>query len=137
MRFEIGFSGHANIRSLHPSTIEITRDAELTLAGDCVVGVRSKYACADVPDSLKSRLRDSATRVRIGIHVDGMLFEADARGDPAISLTHERDIVIRRSAFVCPRTLAVGCDAASDAIPREMIHSLRDARTRGTLSITV
>ncbi|MGI0066726.1 MAG: DUF371 domain-containing protein, partial [Nitrosotalea sp.] len=39
MRFEISFHGHENVRSLHPKSIEITTDPNLTVNGDCIVGV--------------------------------------------------------------------------------------------------
>lgn len=137
MRFEVGFFGHANIRSLHPRTIEITRDSDLTPGGDCVVGVGADRACSDIPAEMGDRLRDPHARVEIAIRVGKMIFELAGRGDPAISLTHTRDIVMRQSGFVCPRTLAVGCDAASDSVPREMVSALRDPDARGTLSIRV
>ncbi|HEY0579995.1 MAG TPA: DUF371 domain-containing protein, partial [Candidatus Nitrosocosmicus sp.] len=33
---EIVFQGHPNVQSLHSRTIEITKDRELTLNGDCI-----------------------------------------------------------------------------------------------------
>jgi hypothetical protein len=47
------------------------------------------------------------------------------------------DIVIRKSEFVCPRTLAVKCNKASDLIPREMVLLLQDPKTKGTFTITI
>jgi len=37
MRFDIKFSGHKNIRSTHKNTIEITKDPNLTINGDCII----------------------------------------------------------------------------------------------------
>lgn len=122
---------------MHTGTIEITRDSELTPSGDCVIGVNANYACADIPDKLKTKLQDASTRVFFKIIVDNMVFELNGYGNPAISLGHERDIVIRRSTFVCPRTLAVGADAAAEAISREMVRVLRNPNARGTLLISV
>lgn len=136
MNFEIMFSGHKNIRSLHTGTIELTRDSDLTPSGDCVIGVNADCACADIPGELRAKLQDASAKIMFTITVDGMAFELEGRGNPAISLVHERDIVIRRSTFVCPRTLAVGANAAADAIPRQMVGALRDPASRGTLLIT-
>ena len=55
MRFEIQFSGHENIRSNHKKTIEITKEAELTLRGDCIIGVCATSSCFDLPSSLKGK----------------------------------------------------------------------------------
>ncbi|MEK6831922.1 MAG: DUF371 domain-containing protein, partial [Thermoproteota archaeon] len=52
-------------------------------------------------------------------------------------LTHLEDIVIRKSDFVCPRTLAVKCNKSSDLIPREMILLLQNPKTQGTFTIII
>lgn len=135
MRFEVGFCGHPNVLSTHKKTIEITRETALTPRGDCIVGVGAESACADLPDELKSRLRDPGRPVRIAIEVGGLRFEAEGVGHKGLTLTHASDIVVRKSRFVCPRTLAVGSDKASDDVPRDMVRLLRDPGARGVFSI--
>ena len=63
MKFEIGFTGHENIRSLHTKTIEITKEANLTPSGDCIVGVNASCGCKDIPAELKKKLQDPNARV--------------------------------------------------------------------------
>jgi hypothetical protein len=38
---------------------------------------------------------------------------------------------------VCPRTLAVNCDKASDSIPRKLVQILQNPKTRGVFSIEI
>ncbi len=137
MRFEISFTGHQNIRSLHQRTIEITRDPDLTPGGDCIVGVNASAACGDLPDGLKKRLQDPQTTARFSIVVGGQTFSFEGRGHPGLELSHPGDIVIRKSAFTCPRTVAVKSDKASDSLPRDMIRALRDPKTTGSLVIEI
>ena len=137
MRVEIEFSGHENIRSNHKRTIEITKESHLTPRGDCIVGVNANSSCADLPPLLKAKLRDPNVQVRISILVDGNEFTISGRGHPDLILTHTEDIVIRMSNFLCPRTLAINCDKASDQIPREMIQLLQKPETRGIFRIDV
>ena len=137
MRFEITFSGHHNIRSLHPKTVEITTESELTPRGDCIVGVNASAGCDGIPAEMKERLRDPETRILFGITAGGLSFRFEGRGHPGLELSHPTDIVVRKSGFVCPRTAAVGADRASDSIPREMVRLLQDPRTRGTLTILI
>jgi len=137
VRFEISFSGHENIRSLHQKTIEITRDPDLSTRGDCIVGVRASSGCAGIPDRLKERLRDPGSTVRFRIEVAGRAFSFEGRGHPSLELSHPHDIVIRKSGFVCPRTAAVGADAASDSLPREIVRRLQDPDAVGSLTIEV
>ena len=135
MRFEIPFYGHENIRSLHPKTIEITTESHLTTNGDCIVGVRASTGCNDLPERLKSVLQDSRSKVTCTIKVKDLSFRIKGRGDDGLTLTNPHDIVIRKSTFVCPRTLANGCDAASDSLPREMVRVLQDPDVRGLFVI--
>lgn len=135
MRFDIQFSGHENIRSNHMKTIEITKESHLTPSGDCIIGINASASCADLPDSLKTKLQNPNTKVSFSIKVENHEFYVEGRGHENLTLTHLEDIVIRKSDFVCPRTLAVKCDKASDLIPREMISLLQNPKTRGTFTI--
>ena len=137
MKFEIEFSGHENIRSNHQKTIEITKESHLTPQGDCIVGVNATSSCADLPDDLKNKLKDPNTKVTFSIFVGNYEFLIHGMGNPDLILTHSDDIVIRKSNFICPRTLAVKCDKASDMLPREMVSLLRNPKTIGIFTIIV
>ena len=137
MRFKIEFSGHENIRSNHNKTIEITKESHLTLRGDCIVGVSATSSCADLPDTLKDKLRNPDSKVTFSITVANYEFIVEGVGDPDLILTHTNDIVIRKSNFICPRTLAIKCDKASDLLPREMIELLQNPKTKGQFTIII
>ena len=137
MRFEIQFSGHENIRSNHQKTIEITKESHLTPSGDCIIGVNASASCADLPPLLKKKLQNPNSKVTFSIKVGKHEFNVEGRGHENLILTHLEDIVIRKSDFVCPRTLAVKCDKSSDLIPREMILLLQNPKTQGTFTIII
>ena len=137
MKFQIKFDGHKNIRSLHPRTIEITKDSHLTPRGDCIVGVNASNGCKDIPSELKKKLKDPNSKVNFSIEVNGHLFKFSGKGNKNLLLSHSTDIVLRKSNFVCPRTLAVSCDKASDSIPRKLVQLLQDPKTKGLLTIDI
>ena len=137
MDYEIKFSGHENIRSTHQKTLEITRESHLTPRGDCIVGVSAGSACRDLPEELKRRLQNPDSRVIISVRVGTQSMVIRGRGHPDLTLSHAEDIVIRKSDFICPRTLAIGCDKASDLMPSDMVRLLQDPKTVGILTITV
>ena len=137
MNFEIEFSGHENIRSNHQKTIEITKESHLTPRGDCIVGVNATASCNDLPLELKNKLKDPNSRVTFTIKVDNHEFIINGMGHSELILTHSEDIVLRKSDFICPRTLAIQCDKASDLLPREIVTLLQDPKTKGTFTITV
>ena len=137
MQFEIEFSGHENIRSNHKKTIEITKESHLTPQGDCIIGINATSSCVDLPQELKDKLKNSDSAVTFSIRVGDHEFIVEGKGHPDLILTHTEDIVIRKSDFVCPRTLAVKCDKASDLLPREMVSLLQNPKTKGTFTIKV
>ncbi|MGQ0771890.1 MAG: DUF371 domain-containing protein [Nitrososphaerota archaeon] len=137
MRFEIPFHGHKNVRAFHPRTIEITTEPDLTLQGDCIIGVGASCGCKDIPEKMKEKLRRSDSQITITVQVNEKSFQVTGMGHDDLKLENPHDIVIRTSNFLCPRTLAVGCDKASDDMPREMIKMLQDPKTNGLFVIEV
>jgi hypothetical protein len=137
MHFEILFHGHKNIRSLHPKTIEITTESDLTLNGDCVIGVEASCGCNDIPEQMKNLMRSSKSEISFTISVKDVSFKVKGNGHENLILTNPHDIVIRKSSFICPRTLAIHCDLASDSIPRQMIKILQNPDSRGIFVIDV
>ena len=137
MHFEISFNGHKNIRSLHPKTIEITTESDLTLNGDCIIGVGASCGCNDIPEQMKNLIRNSKSEILFTISVKDVSFKVKGSGHEDLILTNPHDIVIRKSSFICPRTLAIQCDSASDSIPRQLIKTLQNPDSRGVFSIDV
>lgn len=137
MQDEIAFYGHPNVRSLHARTVEITKEEHLTLRGDCIIGVKAEKACADIAEPVRRRLKQDGSCVKVEILVGDEVYEIACAGDQRLTLQDRHDIVIRKSNFVCPRTLSVRCDRASSDIPRGMVELLKDPKTRGLFRITV
>lgn len=137
VRFEIPFYGHKNVRAYHPRTIEITTESDLTLQGDCIIGVRAECGCKDIPEKMKKKLRQPNSQVKISIQVNGKSFEITGKGHEDLVLENPHDIVIRKSNFLCPRTLAVSCDKACDDMPRQIVKMLQDPKTKGLFVIEV
>jgi hypothetical protein len=132
----VTFSGHRNITATHKTTFEITKSKSLTKRGDCIIGVAADKACADLDQRIKDALRKGGV-VHLTICVGDLSFKVRAEGSPQLTLTDEEDIVVRRSSYTCPRTLAVRADAAACDIPRSMVNLLRSEGCRGYLLIEV
>ena len=133
----VDFRGHPLVRSLHPTTIEVTTEEFLTEKGDCIVGVGAAKGCRGLDDRVKEALRRKGSMVIIRIVVGPLSFSIRASGDPRLQLSHEHDMVIRKSDFISDRTLAIRADAAAKDIPREMANLLRNPKTVGSLEIEV
>ncbi len=137
MKVEIPFKGHNNILSLHQKTIEITKDSELTVNGDCIIGVNSTLACKDLPEKFKKMIQNADSKITFTIEVGGKKFSIHGKGSEKLTLKHTKDIVLRKSAFTCSRTIAINCDKASDDIPRDFVKILQKHQTVGKMIIEV
>lgn len=134
---DVTFYGHPNVQSLHVKTIEITKDERLTPRGDCIIGVKANKACADLDESFKHRLKSNSSIVRIEIIAGDESFLISGKGDERLSMLNSHDIVIRKTRFVCPRTMSVLCDKASSDLPRKLVKMLQNQETKGIFRITL
>jgi uncharacterized protein len=133
----VDFRGHRMVRALHPTTIEVTTEEDLTEEGDCIIGVGAAKGCAQLDPRVKEGLRRADSRVTVRIIAGPQVFVLHASSDPRLELSHPHDIVIRKSGFTSDRTLAVRADASSRDVPRPLIRLLRDPGTLGRLEIEV
>jgi len=134
---EIPFSGHPLIRGTHQTTVEITTESHLTPQGDCIVGVRAAKGLAALSPSTKAAIRTDGAKVKLTIFSPWGSYSFSARGSRDLTLESPTDIVVRRSSFICGRTLAIGADSAARDLPRPLVSSLRTSGATGLLRIVV
>ncbi|MFQ5940941.1 MAG: DUF371 domain-containing protein [Nitrososphaerales archaeon] len=137
MEEEIIFYGHPNIRARHETTIELTKAKEVTLRGDCIVGVNASKACTDLSDTFKRKLRQEDSLVRMSLLVGEHAYSLTGYGSSSLILANNHDIVIRKSRFICPRTMVIRCNKASDNIPKDIVCLLQDPAMKGMLRLFV
>jgi len=120
--------GHANILSTHRNTLEFTAEERLTRRGDCIIAVSADKTMADLSDEFKAALRRPDAILNLTIECNGVSDRVTAHGHPQLSLTHPTDFVIRKSDFICPRTLAVNADKAACDLSRRLVEELKNDR---------
>lgn len=134
---EVTFYGHPNVRSLHSKSIELTKDGYLTPKGDCIIGIKANKACTDLEESIRRGLKSNSAIVKMEVIVEDESFIIKGRGDDRLTMLNPHDIVIRRTNFVCPRTMSVLCDKASSDMPRELVRLLQHQEQKGIFRITI
>ena len=135
MDFVINARGHVNVLSLHKNTIEVTREEHLTPRGDCIVAVGADKGLKDIPEEMKKTLKGGG-KIRIKIECNGLSDVIRAVGCEPLSFQNPECMVIRKSAFVCPRTLAILADKAASDINRELVSELKKGEdVKVTLSV--
>jgi len=128
--------GHENVTGKHEKTIEITKEPTLTKQGDCIIGVSATKACVDLPISLKQKIQTGA-KIKVTLKCGLVTDTVTGYGDPELSLTHTKDIVLRKSIFKCSRTLMIKADKACSDLKPELIKKLQKPSSKLNFRIEV
>ncbi len=129
--------GHPNIQAAHPSTLEITKEETLTKRGDCIIAVLANKALADLNADFKEKLRQENARVSLLIEVGEIVEVVNAFGSSKLILTHPTDMVMRKSGYICNRTLAIRADKAAIDLSRKLVEKLKNPLQKVKITLTV
>jgi len=129
--------GHELIRATHETTFEITKDKSLTSRGDCIIAVRANKSVADLSREFKDLARKRGAEITIIVESDGEKEIVKAHGNPRLTFTHPNDIVIRKSRYVCNRTLAIKANKAAKDLSRKLIKKLQTPQRKVKITLTV
>jgi len=129
--------GHANIQAIHKSTLEITKEAELSKRGDCIIAVSANKTLTNLSPQFLNNLRTENARIRIVIEVGEISDTVNAFGSSRLLLAHSRDMVIRKSDYICSRTLAIKADKAACDLSRELVEKLKNPKQKVKIMLTV
>ena len=123
MKFNI--RGHPKVLGTHKTTIEFTKDKDLSLKGDCIVGVDADFKVTkEIIDSKKIRIR---------LVFEGIEDDFTAVVNKAFEDNHE--MVFRKTDFLSKRTLGVHADKAAIDLSRDLIEKLKDKNSIGEVII--
>lgn len=126
--------GHPKVTATHPTTLMITKDEEIGPRADCVLAVGADKSVADLRDNIKRAIR-SGNRIEVTIEVRGLEEVIRGQGHEGLTLSDKSDIVIRKSGYICGRTLMIRADKAAVDLRREFIERLKDAESRVLIRI--
>jgi hypothetical protein len=129
--------GHENILSTHKTTLEITKEKHLTKRGDCIIAVKATKGALDLPIEFKEAARKENAKMTITIEADAVKEVINAQGSPHLLFSHPTDLVIRKSDYVCGRTLAVRADKAACDLSRQLVEKLRNPSQKIRIMLSV
>ena len=118
--------GHKNITSMHKSTLEFTTDKELTLNGDCIIGLDSETTLEKLPKDIKNKLLTDNSKITIILKTTNHSDIIKGEGSSKLILNHPTDMVCRKSNYICDRTLLINADKAAKDIDRNLINDLKN-----------
>ena len=129
--------GHSNIQAIHPTTLMFTKDIHISTKGDCIVAMTADKSVADLSVQFKEELRKPNAKVTITLEAGDLREEIKAFGSPKLCLCHPTDIVIRKSDYICSRTLAICADKSANDLPREFVEKLQDPKQKVKITLRV
>ena len=128
MIFKILTKGHENVSSLHKSTFEITKDAEIGPTADCIIGVDMDSSMLNFPQEFKDKIANSNTKIIVILDTENGHDEITGFGHEDLTLTHPTDIVCRKSDYTCSRTLMIHADKAARDLDGDLIEDLKNKK---------
>jgi len=129
--------GHKNIKATHRTTFEITKESTLTKRGDCIIAIGAAKGAVDLPLGFKKAARSEGAQMTITIEAGELREVVRARGSPRLLFTHPTDLVVRKSNYVCGRTLAIRADKAASDLSRKLIEKIRDSNQKIRITLAV
>ena len=129
--------GHEHIQATHKTTFEITKETALTKLGDCIIAVEATKGAADLPLEFKKAARKKNAQIIITIEAGELTEVVRSRGSPRLLFTHPKDLVIRKSSYVCGRTLAIRADKAAGELSSKFVEKIKDPNQRIKITLAV
>ncbi len=129
--------GHENIQATHETTLEITKEPTLTKRGDCIIAVEATNGAADLPLEFKEATRKKDAQITITIEAGELKEIVRAKGSSRLLFTHPTDLVVRKTDYVCGRTLAIAADKAASDLSRKLVEKIQDCNQRIRITLAV
>ena len=119
--------GHPLIQCTHTTTIELTKDAYLTKNGTCILGIEASKACYDLNPLLKRKITDGE-KITVIIKAGEIFDSFYGFGHKKLTLLNKKDIVFRKSDYICDRTILIKCSKSSSELDRNTIKKLTSSK---------
>lgn len=129
--------GHKNIQATHKSTFEITKEKRLSRKGDCIIAVSADKALADLNAEFKKHLCSDNAKLTIKIETRNVVEVINALGSSKLILTHPTSLVVRKSDYICERTLAIHANKAACNLSRELVEMLKSPKEKVQITLSV
>jgi len=129
--------GDRGISAKHRTTLEITREIVKTKRGDCIVAAQSEIGLSGLSSELKAAASKEDAKITLVVESNGYSEKIVGKGSSSLTFADENEMVIRKSGYVCGRTLMIHADKAAIDLDRKLIGELRKEGSLIRVTITV
>ncbi len=134
MEYTFIVKGHPNITSKHKTTLEFTKDTDIGIKADCIIGVKSPVSMDNIPKEIVDAIKEDNKPITLRLETENATDKIRGYGHHELTLDHPTDMVSRKSDFKCSRTLMINADKAAIDLKKELIQDLKDCKP---LKITI
>ncbi|MHA1298700.1 MAG: DUF371 domain-containing protein [Candidatus Helarchaeota archaeon] len=128
--------GHTNILATHKTTFEFTKEETISKRGNCIIGVAANKSISDISEKFKAKAK-KRVQIRCILMVDNLKEEILGYGHEALTFSHPTDIVIRKSNYICPRTLMIRSNKAAKDLDRKFIELIKKPETQINIKLII
>ena len=114
--------GHPNILGAHNTTLEFTKDKEVTLKGDCIIGIKADFDLGRIKEFIKNI---GSNIVTITIKTPKPEIQETILAELNIDFDDNNELVIRKTDFASKRTFAIKSNKAAFELDRDLIEFLK------------
>ncbi len=148
MKYSFACYGHENITARHKTTLEFTKEKDLGLEGDCIVGVRADFSLLQLKKFIKTLKGNNKVTIKIiaikNSNIKKLIKNNNNNNENKINKTMEnndivekinaeinpnfnsdKEMVIRKTDFISERTFAVRANKAAFELNMDLIEFLK------------
>ncbi len=141
MKYSFNAFGHENILGTHQTTIEFTKDKDLSLRGTCIIGIKADFKCDELREfsrniiNIKKPMEKKSIKKKKIIIIKAGDLKEEVIADINPDFNDDKDMVIRKSNFIDKRTFAINADKSAIDLDRSFIDKLKDKNIKITIEI--
>ena len=128
MQYTFTVKGHPNITSKHKTTLEFTKDPDISIRADCIIGVKSQVSMDNIPQEIVDSIKEDNKLITLRLETENAVDTIRGYGHHELTLDHPTDMVSRKSDFKCSRTLMINADKAAIDLKTELINDLKHCK---------
>ena len=128
MKYAFKAWGHQNILATHKTTLEFTKDREVSFRGDCIVGIKADFELSKLKEFAKS-----GSKIKITIKSANLTEVIFAEVNP--DFDDDKELVIRKTDFNSKRTFAIKSDKAAFDLDRNFVGHLKKENDKIYISL--
>ena len=129
MEYSFECNGHSNIRAKHRTTLEFTKDTEVSVEGDCIVGVRADFELSKIMEFIKTS-RNKKIAIIIQTISKNRRIQDKIIAEINPDFSSDKELVIRKTDFISERTFAIKSNKAAFELNRDLAEFLKEEKNK-------